>query len=114
MLCVSTDENIREEARFGFPAGVSVTCAGDSREAWTMLQRFTPHAVIVDIQTGNAGGIDLAREMSRDPRLEAIPLLLLLQRAEDRWLADQGGADGILVKPVVADELVRATLSLIP
>ena len=113
VLCVSRDQSILDDARYAFPADVEASCVSDAREAWKELERLTPHAVIVDLQSGSAGGFDLARDMSQNERLEGVPILMLLQRPEDAWLARQGGADAFLVKPVVSDELVRETLALI-
>jgi DNA-binding response OmpR family regulator len=113
VLCVTQDGAIRDGVRYAFPSNVEVSCVSDAREAWKALEGLTPDAVIVDIQSGSAGGYDLARDMSQNARLEGIGILMLLQRKEDAWLAGQGGADAFLVKPVVCDELVRETLSLI-
>jgi DNA-binding response OmpR family regulator len=113
LLCVSRDQNVLDDARYAFPADVEVLCVADAREAWKELERFTPHAVIVDLQSGSAGGFNLTRDMSQNDRLRGVPKLMLLQRTEDAWLAGQGGADAILVKPVASDVLVREALALI-
>ena len=113
VLCVTDDPDVQDDAEFAFPTDVKVRCVPDAREAWSVLQTMTPHAVVVDIQSGSAGGITLSKDMSQDPRLDPVPILMLLQRAEDRWLASQGGADAVLVKPVASDALVRETLALI-
>jgi DNA-binding response OmpR family regulator len=113
LLCVSRDEHILDDARYAFPADVEVLCVGDAREAWTELEHMRPDAVIVELQSGSAGGFNLSRDMSQNDRLKGVPILMLLQRTEDAWLARQGGADAILVKPVGSDALVRAALALI-
>ena len=113
VLFVSRDPEVKDDAEFAFPADVSVRCVSDAREAWSALETLTPHAVVVDIQSGSAGGINLAKDMSQDPRLDPVPIVMLLQRAEDRWLAKEGGANAVLVKPVPPDALVRETLALI-
>lgn len=112
VLFVTKDPEV-EDAGYAFPSDVTVRCVSDAREAWTELETMTPHAVVVDIQSGSAGGITLSKDMSQDPRLEPVPIVMLLQRAEDRWLAKEGGANTILVKPVPSDALVRETLALI-
>ena len=113
VLCVTADQDVKDDAEFAFPADVDVRCVSDAREAWALLKDLTPDAVVVDIQSGSAGGINLSKDMSQDARLDPVPILMLLQRAEDRWLAGQGGADATLVKPVASDALVRETLALI-
>jgi DNA-binding response OmpR family regulator len=113
VLCVSTDPVVKDDAEYAFPSDVTVRCVSDAREAWSVLEGMTPHCVVVDIQAGSAGGINLAKDMSQDPRLDPVPIVMLLQRAEDKWLATEGGADAILVKPVASDALVRETIALI-
>lgn len=66
----------------------------------------------MDIQTGSAGGFALAKEMSFDARLAKIPILMLLERDQDTWLALQAGAAAIRTKPIDSSDLARATLSL--
>jgi DNA-binding response OmpR family regulator len=112
-LVVSDDPRLREEARYAFPAGVDVVLATDAREAWRLLRTGTPSAVIIDIQTGSAGGYGLRRDMSQDPRLQEVPTLMLLERIQDAWLAREAGATAYLTKPVDAGELVAESLALL-
>lgn len=71
----------------------------------------TPDIVILDLQIGNMGGmatcIDLRLE-SGAGRLPEVPVLMLLDRAADVYLAQQSGANGWLVKPLDAFRLRKA------
>jgi CheY-like chemotaxis protein len=113
VLVVSDDPIVREQARFGFPAGVRVSFANDSRDAWTSLRAERPTLVVVDMQTGNAGGYGLSRDMAQTERLRAVPVLILLERAVDAWLAHEAGASAYLTKPLGPAELPRAVTSLL-
>jgi DNA-binding response OmpR family regulator len=113
VLVVSDDPLVREESRYGFPAGVRVSFALDARDALASLERGVPSVVVVDLQTGNAGGYALAREMSQSARLAHLPILMLLQRDQDAWLAKRAGATAFCTKPL-GGRLVRAVLALIP
>jgi DNA-binding response OmpR family regulator len=113
VVVVSTDPLIREETSFGFPVDVEVLIAEDSRHALAMMRERPPDAVIVDIQTGNAGGFSLARDMDQVADLRAVPILMLLERSQDTWLARQAGAEDYRVKPIETGELVGHTLALI-
>lgn len=86
--------------------------ASDARQALEVLKSDPVEIVIVDIQTGSAGGFALAKEMAFNARLAKIPILMLLERDQDRWLASQAGAQAIRTKPIDSGDLVRATLSL--
>jgi DNA-binding response OmpR family regulator len=87
--------------------------ARDAREAWVCLQERTPSAVVVDLQAGSAGGFALTRDMSYDARFADIPVVILLERDQDGWLAGQAGASLYRIKPVVAGELMRDIQELI-
>ena len=77
------------------------------------MRSVVPELVLVDIQTGSAGGFSLARDMAQSPRLRAVPILMLLEREQDAWLSRQAGAIAYRVKPIDTDDLVRSVLELI-
>ena len=112
VLVVSGDPHIRDEVEYGFPADVEVAVADDARVAWSYMREEIPDAAIVDIHTGSAGGYGLAKDMSQDPRLSKVPVLMLLERAQDTWLARQAGAALIKAKPMSSTDLVRETLAM--
>ena len=75
-----------------------------------------PDLVIVDLQMGNMGGMAVCLEL----RLEAsygnlphVPVLMLLDRRPDVFLAKRSGAEGWLVKPLDPLRLRKATAALL-
>lgn len=110
VLVVSDDPHLREEAKFAFRDGVDVTFSRDSRDAWKVIEERIPDVVVVDLQTGSAGGFNLITEMREQAR--TAPTLLLLERPQDEWLGRQAGADVIRVKPLDVADLVEETLAL--
>ena len=75
------------------------------------VREVDPDVVILDLQIGNMGGVATClalRHEEGDGRLEERPVLLLLDRAVDVYLAQQADADGWLVKPLDAFRLRRA------
>ena len=76
----------------------------------------TPDLVILDLQIGNMGGIAACmhlRHEAGDDRLPQVPVLMLLDRDADVFLARRSGADGWIVKPLDAFALRRAATSLL-
>ncbi len=112
VVVASDDPAIREEAERGFPAGVAVATARDARDAMSLMRSAAPDLVIVDLQTGSAGGFALARDMRHLPHLHDVPVLMLLERDQDVWLARQAGANRCVRKPVDVGNLVEAALSV--
>ena len=79
-----------------------VRAGADVREA---VSTQAPDLVILDLQIGNMGGMatsmDLRLEIGAG-RVASVPILMLLDRAADVYLAQQAGAQGWLVKPLDA------------
>lgn len=110
-MVVSDDPLVREQARSGFPAGVTTSFAIDARAAWQQMQEKEPSVVVADMQAGNAGAYGLARDMAYNERFARIPVVILLERAHDAWLAKSAGATAYRTKPLDAGELVREVLA---
>ena len=113
VLVVSRDQAVLDDARFGFPSHVELTVASDAREARTVLEDLSPAVVVVDMRTGSAGGFAVARDMSQMASQRDIPVLILLERDQDAWLAGEAGAALYRTKPITAESLAADTLSLV-
>ena len=114
LLLVSDDDRLRSEVANALSGAMSVKIAGDSRQASDLMKRFTPSLVIGDIRTGSAGSVGLVRDMRQDGRLRDVPVLMLLERPQDAWLAKTSGADLVRTKPVSIEQLLRDVASLAP
>ena len=76
----------------------------------------SPDLVIVDMQMGNMGGMAVCLELRLQESYDAVdhtPVLMLLDRRPDVFLAKRSGAEGWLVKPLDPLRLRRATKSLL-
>ena len=92
---------------------IEVTRGQDVREA---VATHHPALVILDLQIGNMGGIATAIDLHLEAsggRLPDVPILLLLDREHDRFLARRAAVDAELVKPVDPGTLRRAVTALV-
>jgi len=92
---------------------IEVTRGEDVREA---VRRHHPDLAVLDLQIGNMGGIAVALDLhleSSAGRLPEVPILLLLDREHDRFLAKRADADAELVKPVDPGTLRRTVERLL-
>jgi DNA-binding response OmpR family regulator len=92
---------------------VEVHRGQDVRDA---VNEYEPSVVILDMQIGNMGGIAVALDMRLEQgegRMPETPILLLLDREADRFLAIRADVDAVLVKPVDAGRLRRAVKDLL-
>ena len=93
-------------------SGTEVREVDDPRAAVDEVIGFSPDVIIIDMQIGSMGGMAVARavreaEYAND--LADIPLVLLLDRAADAFIARRASAHAWLTKPITAQDL-RATM----
>jgi DNA-binding NarL/FixJ family response regulator len=75
-----------------------------------------PDLVITDCQVQNMGGIAVALDLKLEEsggRLPHVPVLILLDRRADVFLAKRSAAEGYLVKPLDPIRLRRAVEALL-
>lgn len=76
----------------------------------------TPDLVVLDLQIGNMGGMAACMDIRLDEsvgRVEHVPVLMLLDRDADVFLAERCDADGWVIKPLDAFRLRRAATALL-
>jgi DNA-binding response OmpR family regulator len=75
-----------------------------------------PDLVVLDLQIGNMGGIATCihlRHEAGEGRLPEVPVLMLLDRQADVFLAKRSGAEGWIVKPLDAFSLRNAATAIL-
>lgn len=80
------------------------------------MGQVKPQLVILDLQIGNMGGVAtslLIKQEMRAGRIPETPVLLLLDREADDFLATQSTADAWLTKPLNSLALRRAATELL-
>ena len=80
------------------------------------VSEATPDLVVLDLQIGNMGGIATCLHLHHEAgagRLPDVPVLMLLDREADVFLARRSGADGWVVKPLGAFSLRRAATAIL-
>ena len=90
-------------------AGYQVVTATDGVDALEKLEDFTPDVMLLDIEMPRMDGFALARELRRDPRTQALPIIMITSRTADkhRDYAMQLGVNTYLGKPYQEDELLQ-------
>jgi len=75
------------------------------------IAQLRPDLVVLDLQIGNMGGMAACMNIRLESganRLPDVPVLMLLDRAADVFLAQRCNADGWLIKPLDSLRLRRA------
>jgi DNA-binding response OmpR family regulator len=85
--------------------------AKDGEQGARIGLREHPDAVVADEIASRAGAFSLARDLRGAPDPYRGPIVIVLERRHDDWLARWSGADAWFVKPVdpfaLADTLVE-------
>ena len=87
----------------------------DGRQVVPAIENHVPALAILDLQVGSMGGMAVTMAMRLDETsgaLPHIPVLMLLDRPADVFLAQRSDADGWLIKPLDALRLKRAAIAL--
>jgi DNA-binding response OmpR family regulator len=80
------------------------------------IEEAQPDLVVLDLQIGNMGGMAVCMAIRLEEsagRLPHLPVLMVLDRDADLFLARRSHADGWLVKPLDAFRLRRAGETLL-
>ncbi|WP_439113708.1 Hpt domain-containing protein [Hydrogenophaga sp.] len=88
--------------------GYRVSLAADGLQALERLQQERPTVVLSDIEMPRMDGFDLVRNIRSDPRLSALPVIMITSRIAEkhREHARELGVDHYLGKPYSEDELL--------
>jgi len=80
------------------------------------VEHDKPDLVILDLQIGNMGAMAACMDLRLEEgagRIERVPVLLLLDRRPDVFLARRTEADGWLIKPIAPVRLRKAVRALL-
>ncbi|MGQ0525789.1 MAG: response regulator [Betaproteobacteria bacterium] len=96
-------------------AGYRVREASDGEEALAAVQQQPPALVLLDVVMPGASGFEVCQRLKQSPATAAIPVVLLtaLDKAADRALGMQAGADDFVTKPVSRTELLSRVSVLV-
>ncbi|TBR20770.1 MAG: response regulator, partial [Candidatus Nitrosotenuis sp.] len=94
---------------------VSVAEAENGRDALEELQRSAVDLIITDIEMPEMNGMALLSAVRGDPRFKDIPVIVVTSNIGEDWEARQklrdelfaGGANELLVKPVIEEEFIH-------
>ena len=93
----------------------TVVTAGSGSEALELARTLHLDVILMDAAMPGMEGWTAIELLKADPRTQAIPVLVLTGHTQpaDYARARKCGADGLLTKPCVPDELVRRLKDLV-
>ena len=109
ILIVEDEAPIRDMLRFTLERNdFTVGQAADVQAARVAIAERRPDLVLLDWMLPGVSGIELARELKRDPNTRDLPIIMVTARAEEEEKV-RGldlGCDDYIVKPFSSTELV--------
>ena len=89
--------------------------AEDGEKALKLIQRETPHLIILDLMLPGLSGLELCKKLRARPETARIPIIMLTAKASeaDRVVGLEMGADDYLVKPFSPRELIARVKAIL-
>jgi two-component system, OmpR family, phosphate regulon response regulator PhoB len=109
ILVVEDDNAIRDMLAFNLKrAGYAVRSVTSGRDVRSAIADGWPDAILMDWMLPDISGLELTRQLKRDPQTREIPIIMVTARVEedDRVAGLDGGADDYIVKPFSPRELL--------
>lgn len=98
--------------RYLQPYGYDLEAAGSGEEAWDILQRVEPDAILLDVLMPREDGWEVLQRLRAMPGTRETPILVCSVLSEPR-LALALGADAVLQKPFDQEVLAQALSRLL-
>ena len=117
-VLVASDANwVRDHVRGALCGpGFELIEVDRGRDVRQVVAERHPDLAIVDLQIANMGGMAVSLDLRLEEsggRLPHVPILILLDREADRFLARRSTADAMLVKPIDPGTLRRTVKTLL-
>lgn len=109
VLLVDDDAHFRETLADAMSLkDVRVESAGSVADARRALAERLPSVILLDVQLPDMSGVELCRQLKRDPRTKGVPVVMLSAKYTEPADRAEGlltGADAYLSKPINIDAL---------
>ncbi len=116
VLIIEDDKDIVELIRYNLEKErFQVSWAGDGLSGLAQIRKSPPDLLILDLMLPKLPGLEVCREVRRDPSLNRLPILMLTARGDeaDRVVGLELGADDYVTKPFSPRELVARVRALL-
>jgi DNA-binding response OmpR family regulator len=116
VLVIEDEPNIIEALSFILSRdGWTVHTHSDGVNANERIRATPPDLVILDVMLPGKSGFDILRDLRADPEMQALPVLMLTARGQnrDRELAEKLGVNRFITKPFSNAEVIENVRALV-
>ncbi len=116
ILVVEDEEDVLELLRFNLTReGFSVSTATRGEDGLKAVAQKRPDIIVLDLMLPGLGGLEVCRQLKRDPKTSGIPIVMVTAKSEeaDIVVGLEVGADDYVTKPFSIKVLIsrlRVTL----
>jgi CheY-like chemotaxis protein len=114
VLIADDDERIAQLWRSILSAAGPSLCAvtaSDGGEAIRLAHELQPDVILMDLVMPNVDGIAATRALKADLSTSRIPIVAVTGAMYESQRVLEAGCDGYMIKPLAAEDLVRALRS---
>jgi CheY-like chemotaxis protein len=108
VLICEDEPALRELIRVSLEGPYEFAEADDGEESLAVARRLRPDLVILDVMMPRRSGIEVLTELRGDDEFASTPVIVLTAQPETREEALLKGADRVIDKPFVPDEISSA------
>jgi CheY-like chemotaxis protein len=108
VLICEDEPALRELIRVSLVGPYEFAEADDGEESLAAARHLQPDLVILDVMMPRRNGIEVLAELRKDEALASTPVIILTAQPETREEALRTGADRVIMKPFVPDEISSA------
>lgn len=115
VLCVEDHPACLKVAQEALREFATVRGAGSVQRALAELEQCTPTLLLLDIDLPDGDGLDVLDAMRQNPRLQAVPVLVISAVADENLFAEarRRGAQACLAKPIDLAQVRQIALRLL-
>jgi DNA-binding NarL/FixJ family response regulator len=106
---------VRDDVIAALSGEYDILIVEEGRDVRQAVTEHNVHIAILDMQMGSMGGVAVTMDLRLEEsggRIGHVPVLLLLDRRADVFLARRADAEGFLIKPISPLKLRRAVAAL--
>ncbi len=118
VLLVASDQRVRERLRLALERlevtgeEVEFLEVADGNDAVAVAEARHPDLVVVEVGVTPYGAFGVARDVKASPEV-ACPVVVVLERPQDDWLARWSGADALVNRPIDPFALAQVARRLV-
>ncbi len=88
--------------------GYAILTAEDGEQALEQARRHQPDLILLDVVLPKKSGYQVCRQLKTESAMKTIPILMVSSKTQDfdRYWGMKQGADGYIMKPFEAGQLV--------